>query len=502
MSLIRVTDLTFCYAGSFDNVFDHVSVQFDTNWKLGLIGRNGRGKTTLLKLLMGDYPYQGTIHASVPFTYFPYPVSDRERRTIDILSEISDGCPVWQLQRETGRLMVSPDALDRPFVTLSQGEQTKVLLAALFAREHNFLLIDEPTNHLDREGRKALGNYLNTKSGFILVSHDREFLDRCVDHILSINQASIELQSGNFSSWRQNREQQDRLERSRQDQLKKEIKELTQAAQRTADWANRVEKSKYGPTESGLSTDRGYIGHKSAKMMKRSKGIESRRLAAVEEKSSLLQDLEEAEDLKLHPLRHPVDRLVTLEQVSLFYGDRAVCEDVSLAINRGDRVALCGKNGSGKSTLLKLICGEPVAHTGRFVKASNLRISYVPQDTSGLRGGLREYADQRGIDESLFKAILRKLDFARVQFEKEMEQYSEGQKKKVLLAASLCEQAHLYVWDEPLNFVDVLSRMQIEQLLQTYQPTILFVEHDGAFCDRIATKTVWLSSRQPSMKEE
>ena len=121
-------------------------------------------------------------------------------------------------------------------------------------------------------------------------------------------------------------------------------------------------------------------------------------------------------------------------------------------------------------------------------------ISYVPQDASFLRGNLSDYAEQQNIDETLFKTILRKLGFERVQFEKDMTDYSSGQKKKVLLAGSLCQQAHLYVWDEPLNYIDVWSRIQIETLLETYRPTMIFVEHDGAFRRHIATKTVVLDS--------
>ena len=119
-------------------------------------------------------------------------------------------------------------------------------------------------------------------------------------------------------------------------------------------------------------------------------------------------------------------------------------------------------------------------------------ISYVPQDVSGLIGSLRDHAEAAGIDESLLLAILRKLDFERGQFEKDMSTFSAGQKKKVALARSLCERAHLYVWDEPMNYIDVLSRMQLEALLLQFHPTILFVEHDRAFCERIATKTVEL----------
>jgi lincosamide and streptogramin A transport system ATP-binding/permease protein len=121
-----------------------------------------------------------------------------------------------------------------------------------------------------------------------------------------------------------------------------------------------------------------------------------------------------------------------------------------------------------------------------------LKISYVSQNTANLSGTLTDYILCNYLDESLFKAILRKLDFSREQFEKRLEDFSEGQKKKVLIAKSLCEQAHLYIWDEPLNYIDVLSRMQIETLLLEYQPTILFVEHDSAFCSNIATKTIQL----------
>ena len=159
-------------------------------------------------------------------------------------------------------------------------------------------------------------------------------------------------------------------------------------------------------------------------------------------------------------------------------------------IEQSDRIAIKGKNGSGKSTLLKLLCGENIKYCGTLEKGSNLKISYVSQDTSYLRGSLSDYAEKWDIDESLFKTILRKMGFERSQLEKNMEDFSGGQKKKVLIARSLCEKAHLYVWDEPLNFIDVLSRMQIEELLLEYEPTMIFVEHDVAFQHKIATSEI------------
>ena len=226
--------------------------------------------------------------------------------------------------------------------------------------------------------------------------------------------------------------------------------------------------------------------------MQRAKSIEARRLDAAEQKAGLLHNIERVDDLKLHPLAYRAETLAELTDVAVQYGDTPVIEGVRLTVRRGARIALTGRNGSGKSSLLKLIAGQDIPHTGTVRRGSGLTVSYVPQDASFLSGSLSAYAEACGIDRTLFFAILRKLDFARVQFEKDMADYSAGQKKKVLLARSLCEQAHLYLWDEPLNYIDVFSRMQIEQLLTAYQPTLLFVEHDRAFCEKIATETVQL----------
>jgi len=221
--------------------------------------------------------------------------------------------------------------------------------------------------------------------------------------------------------------------------------------------------------------------------------MESRQTAAIEEKSKLLRNLEEAEPLAIHPLQYRTDVLLEAKDLCLFYGERQVCGPLNFQVCRGDRVALCGRNGSGKSSILKLILGESLVHTGELRLGSGLVFSYVSQDTSFLTGNLTNFARENGIDESLFKTILRKLDFSREQFEKNLESFSEGQKKKVLIAKSLCEPAHLYLWDEPLNFIDVLSRMQLEALLTEYRPTMLFVEHDAAFTSAVATKQIDLS---------
>ncbi len=397
-----------------------------------------------------------------------------------------------QVMREFSLLDLHDDILDQPFITLSEGEKTKVMLAALFLRENNFLLIDEPTNHLDLDARRIVSEYLNSKNGFILVSHDRVFLDGCVDHILSINRSNIELQRGNFSSWQQNKENRDAFELSENEKLEKDIVRMQKAARQTSGWSDEVEKTKYGNRTKAASVDRGYIGAKSAKMMKRAKATEKRRERAIEEKSSLLKNIERADALKIHPLSYHSNRLVEASDLVISYDERIITNPVNFLVARNSRVALSGGNGSGKSSILKLILGEPIPHTGSLYIASGLKISYLPQDTSFLAGDLSNYAARCGIDESLFKTILRKLDFERIQFDKDMKDFSAGQRKKVAIARSLSEEAHLYIWDEPLNYIDLLSRIQITSLIEEYQPTLLFVEHDRQFLDDIATEVVAL----------
>lgn len=530
MSLIQISGLTFSYQSSYDLIFENASFQMDTDWKLGLIGRNGRGKTTLLKLLNGDYSYSGSIIKSVEFDSFPFEVNglikdqiapyskwesdmqnylnqsndpniseichqealDNYGRVLD-LYVANDGYMIDELLiAEAGRLGVTEEAISRPWSTLSGGEQVKIMLAALFLKKNSFLLIDEPTNHLDTDGRQMVADYLQSKKGFILVSHDRALLDQVVDHVVSINRNTIDVQKGNYSSWLQNKEREDRYEMEQNQSLKKDITRLSAAARRTGNWSDQIEKTKIGTH----SADRGAVGAQAARMMKRAKNIEARQQKAIDEKSALMKNLELHAPLKLQILPYTKKRLIEVRNLSINYGDNKLFKEVNFEVCVGDRVLFAGKNGSGKSSLIKLILQNvgllpnKIEYTGQIQTGNGLIVSSISQDTDFLNGTFRDFSDLHTIDESLFKAILRKLDFSRLQFEKNLEELSEGQKKKVLIAYSLCTPAHLYLWDEPLNFIDLLSRSQIEDVLLKESPTIIFVDHDKFFQDKISTKTV------------
>ena len=489
MAQINIQHLTFAYDGARENVFEDASFSFDTNWKIGLIGRNGRGKTTLLRLLSGKFHYGVKIACGVSFDYFPYEVKNKHTTTLDVLSEVYPDYELWEVMKNLNELSLEEDCLYQQFDTLSSGQQTKVLLAVLFTKDSNFLLIDEPTNHLDFDSRLCVQNFLSRQRGFIVVSHDREFIDNCVDHIISINKNTIEVQKGNFSSWWCNKQNQDSFEQAQNKKLKKDIARLEESVAQTQRWSDKIESTKNGTRIAGLRPDKGAIGHKAAKMAKRSKAIELRRTKAIEEKTKLLQNVDKREEIFL-TARENKGVVLEVKNLAGFYGNKKIFDGVSFCVENGDKVAICGRNGSGKSTLLKIIAGQDVKFTGTIYKSARLKLSYVSQNYDWLCGTLTDFARENGINQTKFFTMLIKLGFERKQFESYVDCFSAGQKKKVLIAKSLCEEANLYIWDEPLNYIDVISRIQIEELLKNSNAAMLFVEHDAAFVKNLATKSL------------
>ena len=303
MAQITITNLFFTYEGDYTPVFEGLDLQWDTGWKLGLVGRNGRGKTTLLRLLAGELEGRGTIAGRPPVPALardggaagaarpgPAPGAGPARGGV--------AAPVGAVQAGTGRRQ----RWSGPFPPSAAESRPGPCWPPCFWTRGATPCWDEPTNHLDGPGRALVARYLRELDrGFLLVSHDRAFLDGCTDHTLALNRTGPELIRGSFSVWYQEKEARDRGELAQNERLKGEIRRLEQAARRTAVWSDRVERSKYGSENSGLKVDRGFVGHKSAKLMKRAKGLEGRQQEAIAEKSALLKDVERADSLKLAP---------------------------------------------------------------------------------------------------------------------------------------------------------------------------------------------------------
>ena len=415
MSMIQLTDVTFHYPGSYDNVFEHASVRFDTRWKLGLTGRNGRGKTTLLRLLQGELPCEGRITAAVDFCRFPCPVPDAARPLGEVAAALC-GAEDWRIARELGLLGLGPETLARRFDTLSQGEQTRALLALLFLQPGGYPLIDEPTNHLDAAGRALLGRYLRGQAqGFLLVSHDRALLDACCDHMLAIERSGLSVRQGNFSTWWQEVQDRDAREAAENERLGREIGRLQAAAGRTARWSDKVEKSKFDTARTGSKpADRGYVGHKSAKMMKRAKVIEARREQAIADKAALFKDRETAEPLKAAAARppqkapadgrrpvHPIRRCAGVRAGALCAGPRRAAGAVRRQRQRQEQRAEAGRRagdppqryaGAGFRPGFErggAIDGRAARDDGRLCRGLRRRVDPAADHPAQIRAGAR-----------------------------------------------------------------------------------------------------------------
>ena len=488
MSLINIKDLTFGYDGTDVLLFSNVNIGIDTTWRLALAGRNGRGKTTFFKLLKGELDHEGEI-SGVPMT-----VSFPSREIPDV--------PEWKIRKELNQMGADPDIMYRPFETLSGGERTKLMLAALFSAEDAYPLIDEPTNHLDLEGREAVASYLAGKSGFIMISHDREFLDRCTDHTLVITKTGLELVNASYSVWWDNNEARMESEQSRNDQLKKEMSSLESAMKKNAQWSAKAESSKNrAHASSKVQEDhfrRAYEAEKARKLMSLSKNLQNRNEKKLQEKQSLLKDLEKTEKLKITGSDHHSRTPVIFKDVTVMRDGMPVVCGLDMEIRKGEKTALLGPNGSGKSTVMKYIrklgdCeDEGITAIGDISIAKGLKISYVSQDTSGLNGNVNEIGDLSYDDRTLFNTILVKMGFTPDMLRRDVQSLSLGQKKCVLIALSLCEHADLYIWDEPLNYIDIYMRKEIERLVKESDITMLFVEHDRSFEQAVADSEVSL----------
>ena len=366
------------------------------------------------------------------------------------------------------------------------------MLTALFLKENEFLLLDEPTNHLDVNSKIDVENYLKTKKGFILVSHDRNLLNNVTDHIISLNNSNIEIVNGNYDIWKENFDRQNNFELKQNEKLRKEITKLEEASKSNKDWSDLAEKEKQNKSGNKVTLDKGFLGHKSAKIMKKSKVLENRKNKNIEDAKSLLKNVEKIEKLKIIPLIYDKKELITANNFQIVY-NKPLFKPVNFSIKNGDRINIKGKNGVGKTSIIKAIINNEKNYNGILNISNDLKISYVPQDTNGLRGTLKEFIQENNINESVFRAMLVKMGISQSEMENKLDELSEGQKKKILLGKSISENAHIYIWDEPLNYIDIITREQIENMILEYMPTLLFIEHDEVFCNKVSTKTIMIT---------
>lgn len=493
MEPITIHNLNFAYPGQ-ESLFTNCNLDLSSDWKLGLLGRNGRGKTTLMQILQGNVKYQGTVTSKLNFAYFPLTINEPAAFVGEALLTAANNPALeqWQIERELNLMGVDPALMWQAYNTLSGGEQTKVQLATLFAQDGLFLLLDEPTNHLDQDGRQQVAKYLADKQrGFIITSHDRDFLDQVIDHTLVIERHQLVLSHGNYSTYFQQKHRRDQEALATNQQLKSEISSLKKHRQQRLQWAQRAE----GEKKNNSHADKGFIGAKAAKMMKKTVSTANRLNQAIADREGLLTEVETVDQLPLNFVPSHHSTLLTVDQVELTINGQQLFEPLSFKVASHDQVALVGPNGAGKSSLIHAIQGTFAGeHTGTITLANGITVSYVRQNYATNHGTLEEFAGNHQLAYDLLLNILRKLGMDRATFTVPIEDMSMGQQKKVELARSLATPAQLYIWDEPLNYLDTYNQEQLVQLIKDYQPPLLFIEHDKHFIDTVAKQQVQVKS--------
>jgi lincosamide and streptogramin A transport system ATP-binding/permease protein len=512
MSQILITGLSFSYCPHYHKVFHNVTLNLDTDWKLGVIGRNGRGKTTFLKLLSGELlPETGHIEKQVNVEYFPYDYKGDYSNTLDIIMECAGGLRTLEkeldhpdvlqkymdlegfsmegkIKREIKRMGLEEELLTRDFATLSGGEQTKVLLISLFVKQNTFILLDEPTNHLDVKGKEEVADYLKKKNGFMVVSHDRELIDSVADHILSLNKSDIKVEKGNYTTWKNNKDLTEEYEFRTKKNIGREIKRLEGHAVKKRGWALVSNTQKY-PFASHARTN-GVQAY-----FRQAKRAEILIEGDIRKKKALLLNYEEVKKLEFHQGTVEGEWLIKVDKLSYSYvPHRVILQDISLIINQGDAVWIKGPNGSGKTTLLKLISRERYSPSIQY--EADMEFSILNQDLyfeDKVTG--YDFLKEGGVSEIQYEESLRLCDMFDIVTEelyKPCNLFSSGEQKKLVLAKLLCQKKPVIILDEPLNYMDVMFREQLEKAILQMKPTIIFVEHDVRFGERVANKRIEL----------
>lgn len=522
MSTIICRRLSFGFDGTDHNIFSDLNLTIDTAWRTCVAGKNGRGKTTLLQLIDGQLmPDRGIIEYSGSTHYFPKLVSNstlsafmvaktaigsyvqmeqemerllqkNDEKTFGRYTRLQDtyvqigGYEIdARLSKELKSLGFNEEKSKQSFGSLSGGEQTRCMLAALFVQKGGFALIDEPTNHLDQQGRELVANYLKSKQGFLLVSHDRSFMDACTDHVLALNADSIEIQKSSYSKWRRGFQLELRKQESQNADLKKEIKNLDEAADERRFGAAKREEKKSG------ALDKGFEGARAARQMKRALAIEKRCDQKVETRKATRHNVEKHYPIKINHTNTGAGSILCVNNL-VIQRPKSLFSPISFSITAGARLAIKGKNGSGKTSLLDLLCGKAIEHTGTVALSRGLTISRSYQQPLWRAGNLQQRVEEAGLDITQFRIVMATLGVRGNLLEQAIESLSLGQIKKLDIARTLVTPSDLIIWDEPLNFIDIDTREQIELAIQRHMPTMIFVEHDESFISSIATDTLEL----------
>ena len=510
---IRVSGLV----KSFDlekRILDGLTFQVDSGERVGLLGRNGAGKTTVFRMLTGELEAdEGEVQiaagrrlgliSQIPVYPAGYTVEDVLQTAFSRMFRLKDEMDALTLRMERGDsdeatlrrygelnarfeglggwdtetavnkvangLSISDEMRTRPFDCLSGGEKTRVNLGRLILEDTDILLLDEPTNHLDLQATEWLEEYLRKFRGTVVtISHDRYFLDRTVTRIIEIQDGKAEFYSGNYSFYaiEKERRYQERMKQYLKEQAK--IQQLEKAAEQMHLWA--------------------FMGndalHKRAFSME--KRIERMRTTAKPTKARRLEARFQSREFK-------GDEVMQIKGVSKAFGEKKLFEDVYLRCEGGERIALLGENGTGKTTLLNMLTGYDRPDSGSIRLGPSVKAAYLPQVIHFAhpeRSMLDTMLYELDITPQSARNRLAAYQFTGEDVFKPVSVLSGGELSRLRLCMLMDESINLLILDEPTNHLDIDSREWLEQAVEAFDGTLLFVSHDRYFINRIANRII------------
>ncbi|CAM4299971.1 ABC transporter ATP-binding protein [Bacillus manliponensis] len=519
MTICSVNHVTKSFGGNI--IFENISLEIKSGERIGLVGRNGSGKTTIFQLLTGiEAVDSGAVHmkkgtrighvAQIPTFEQDVTVYDvlqsafakekeleqEMRRLEERMSETEHEVNMEQLMERYGTVQEQfsflggyeieanitkvgnglqiTDLFSRSFAELSGGEQTKVSLAYMLLQKPDLLLLDEPTNHLDLFAVEWLEGFLKEYTGTVVViSHDRYFLDEVVTKILDLEDGEIHVYHTNYSQFVKEKEERLLQEFQSYQEQQKKIKKMKEAIKRLREWANQA-----NPPNEGL--------HKRARNMER----------ALERMEKLKKPVLERKQMGLQFEGHERSGkdVVVMKGVCKQFWNRTLFEDVNLHVRFGERAAIVGRNGTGKTTLLKLLLEEIKADAGEIRVGSNVKIGYLSQHayknvTCSVLEAFRKYV---AVTEGEARHILAKFLFYGPAVFKKVDGLSGGERMRLRLAQLMYQDVNFLVLDEPTNHLDIESREVLEEALEQYNGTILAVSHDRYLLNKLFHQTYWI----------
>jgi ATPase subunit of ABC transporter with duplicated ATPase domains len=507
-----------------DLIFEQISFDIKTNERIGLIGPNGCGKTTVLKIIYGlENADKGdvTFRKGTKLGYLhQIPDFDNDAIVIDILESAFEDIYKQKkvldesahllgqltgdkLERELNRytklseqyemmggydtetrikqvstgLKLPEEMLSMDFSVLSGGEKTRVMLAKILLEEPSILMLDEPSNHLDLESIEWLENYLKGYNGsVIIVSHDRYFLDNVCSKIIELSTHKAHVFHGNYSYYVIERERRFLLELKVYLAQERQIKRMEEQIKRYRIWGEMRD---------------------SDKMFKRAKELE-RRLSKIEK---LDKPKHGSDKMKLKNISttRSGKRVLEAYHISKSFDELELLEDTHLELIFKDRLAILGKNGSGKTTLLKQLLDDVNQEESKYKWGSKIKIGYLAQEVkfdNESQSVLDYFMNEHNINQNSARAELAKALFIRDDVYKRINHLSGGEKSKLKLCSLTFEQVNFMILDEPTNHLDIDSREILEEMLLDFKGTILFVSHDRYFIKKIGTRIAEINDKK------